>query len=470
MKARDTLTNKLIGQQILLLAVLLVVIGVSQFLILREVLLESTARSLRQETMVLAPLIHRTMLHSHPGTFTKVAHFLLNRLQEPDVGVIITNYNGQIIAHSQNLPPVLPPQLYGPDYSLWHGFLVVWAPLGSPFDPTGYVWLLAHTAPLWTILRRDTELYILLALAVLVAAGWLGAWLVRQTLTPLSEIRRSTIRISRGDFGHTEDWSRGPKELAELGDAINAMSLAIHDLFQHEKQLAEQMRRFLADASHELRTPLTALTGFLSLMDQGRLTPEEMQRGIHAMVRESQRMSRLVNQLLTLSRIDSSPDAHIHVTTLALADWLTDLKPTLVGLVVPRPLRLELDPVNVLADPDRMTEILLNILENASRYSPPDAPIAVRVAPDGAWGLLEVEDNGPGIPPDAIPHIFERFYRTDAARIAASGGTGLGLSIVDALVKAQHGTVEATNQRAPRHGAIVRVRLPRAPGLSSANL
>jgi two-component system OmpR family sensor kinase len=245
------------------------------------------------------------------------------------------------------------------------------------------------------------------------------------------------------------------------------MSLAIDKLFEQEKALSAQMRQFVADASHELRTPLTAINGFLDLMHRGELSPHEQKKAIAQLRAQAQRMARLVNQLLTLSRMDSGNEETVHPVPLALAQWLSDLAPTVHSLVGARPLDVILEPVLVMTDPDRLTEVLLNLLDNVARYTPENAAVTLRVYSDPPWGVLEVEDHGPGIPETDLPHVFDRFYRGDRARSSRSGGSGLGLAIVQAIVTAQGGRVSVENLAPPQHGARFRVCCPLAAARAS---
>lgn len=467
MKHSTTLSDKLIGRQILLLTILLIIIGISQYLILRTVLFSSTAQSLHDEISVLAPIIHHALLFRAPNRLHGLARELVSRLRAPGVEVMITNVSGHIIASSQTLYKTVPPR-YLQNYFIWHHRMVVNAPIGDIYNPSGYVWLLTSTAPLQRILARDAEFFTFLAATALLLAGWLGSMSVRQSLRPLKKIRDSTVKIATGQFGHTTKLDHAPKELADLGDAINTMSLAIQDLFEQEKSLSEQMRRFVADASHELRTPLTAINGFLDLIiNDQTLTPEEAQRGFRTIRREGQRMTRLVNQLLTLSRMDTAPESQVHLASVNLRGWIHDLLPTIESLIAPRRLTVQNRDVTVLADPDRLTEVLMNLMENVSRYTPKDKPVTVNITEDAATGGFQVIDSGPGIHANDLPHIFDRFYRSDRARTSESGGTGLGLAIVLSLVHAQGGAVTAEN-REDGQGAVFSVKLPKVSGNPSA--
>ncbi len=461
-----TLTDQLIGRQVLLLAVLVIVIAASQYIILRAVLLSSEARTLHQEMAVLGPIIHHDLIHRGQLRFQSLASVLSARLTASGINLIITDSTGQLVSTSSRLISPSPPPIVMGHYFLWKGYLVVSARLGDPHFPDGRLWLLTHLSPIHDILMRDLYLVVALGALMLAITALAGSVLMRRSLHPLETIRAATSRIAGGDIGHTTTLSDAPLELQEVSDAINTMSLSIKELFDQEKLLAEQMRRFVADASHELRTPLTAINGFLSILRNTELSPEEEAEGLATIQHESQRMGRLVNQLLTLSRIDTAPTTAIAPVPLDMARWLDAVTPVLTNVAQPHPINFSAESISVVADPDRLTEIALNLIENAARYSPPDMPIDVSLYRHRDSAVVEVGDYGPGIAPQDIEHLFERFYRSDQARTSTSGGTGLGLSIVDALVKAHGGHVDVSNRKAPQHGAIMRVMLPLQQNLS----
>lgn len=457
---RHTLIDQLIGRQIGLLAILLLVVGVSQYLILRSVLFHATARTLREEISVLTPIIRHTLTDRGLPGLSHLGNLLVSRLKAPGVEVVITNAAGHPVASSSTLKAAVP-KFYTTPYFLWNHRVVVDNVIGNKYYPSGYIWLMSSVAPLHAILRRDAELYLFLASLSLILAGWLGALSVRQSLRPLQAIRESTQRIAAGEFGQVTRLDQAPAELEDLAVSIDAMSESIRSLFLQEKTLSEQMRRFVADASHELRTPLTAINGFLDLMARGELNEDEQARGLRVMKNQAQRMGRLVNQLLTLSRMDSAQDTPVSIIDVPLQRWLDDAMAEVRRMLDPRPLTLKVEQVTALADPDILSDVLLNLLENIQRYTPPSTPVRLAVLSQGDWVVLVVEDHGPGIDADDLPFIFDRFFRGDRSRASASGGTGLGLSIVKSVVETMGGSIRAEN--VDPHGMRFSVFLPKSP-------
>lgn len=452
---RASLTRTLIGLQLGLLLVMLAVVGVAQYLVLQHVLLAQSARTLAGELAVLSPILHHSLAHK---TFSKLVPVLFQHFRRPGVEVLVSNAGGFLIANSASLPAnVRPPVPAAGTYAVWSGRVVVAGALRQGGHFLGTLWLMASTASVSHILVEDTVLFSLLAVAVLIAVGWLGAVSVRRTLDPLARVIETTENIAAGRYGELANVHDAPRELARLGEAVNRMSAAVADAFSSQRQAQAEMRRFLADASHELRTPLAAVSGFLQLWEQDEGSPEERRQGLSAMQRETRRMTRLVNQLLTLSRLDAAPRQEIHPERVDVAGWVRDHEPTLRALGGDR-IHLELSPAVSHVDPDRLMEVILNLVDNALRHTPPDGSITIGVAPEVDQVRVWVEDTGSGLTEEMLPHLFQRFYRGDAARSRDRGGMGLGLAIVKALVEAHGGTVEAHN--APGGGAIFTVHLP----------
>ncbi len=476
------LGSLLIVRQLVLLATVLAIIGVSQWLILRNVLYQTIAHTLKASAGVLTSfarhvLIDRLIAQNLPTTapgvhilhITQVLnHRIFSHLKSPGTQVVVADMKGHVVLRSPGLPQH-PPLTPSAEFYLWNHRVVITETLGRGKLALGHLWIMASVTAMKHILVADTEIFGLVCLAVLVMFAILGTWSVRNSLTPLGPVVDNTLKIASGDYGHTVPVPAQPTELRELSQAVNAMSIRIHQAFAKERAISEQMRRFIADASHELRTPLTAINGFLELIGTGELNSEETAHGLRAIRRESQRMARLVNQLLVLSRLDNAPQHHVQLAAVDIGHWIADLLPALSAMSAQHRLSVGEDgimpsrpPVIILADRDRLSEMLFNLVENAVRHTPPDTPIHIRWGTADDFGWIRVRDEGPGFPEDALDRVFHRFFRGDRAR--SGGGSGLGLSIVEGLVTAQGGRAEAGNVPPPGHGAMVTLYFPLARG------
>ena len=304
------------------------------------------------------------------------------------------------------------------------------------------------------------RLYLLLGLLIGTVVGVLaGLGVTRAVLQPLDRMARTAEAIAGGDLNRRLRMPPGGNEVARLGGAFD------HMVDRLATTLGAQ-RRFIADASHELRTPLTSLEGMseMLLIGADRGDPSTIQRMARAMHGELGRLGRLVSDLLTLSRLDNA--AALNLTSVEAGKLLEDVAEQVAPLAATRQIHLEVthqEPVLVRADPDRLRQVLLNLVDNALRYTPPAGTVRLAAAPDPAGGpaRIEVQDTGPGIAPDHLPHIFDRFYRGDPSRARASGNTGLGLAIVRSIVEAHGGTITA--QATPGAGAHFTILLPAAP-------
>ena len=331
--------------------------------------------------------------------------------------------------------------------------------------------------------KRLAQIDLLVGLAVLGGLALVGTSMVRTALRPLSEIEITAAAIGRGDLGRRVPDHHPRTELGRLSRALNAMLEQIERAFRAQatsesraRRSEERMRRFVADASHELRTPLTSIRGFAELHRQGAVTdPGELTRLLGRIEDEAQRMGLLVDDLLLLARLDQQrPLRQASVDLVAVATAAVEAaRAATPGRTITLDLPGGPDGENegaaalvVTGDEDRVRQVVANLLDNALAYSPPETPVTVRLAPvdrDGReLAALEVVDRGPGLTAEQSERVFERFYRTDAARSRARGGTGLGLSIVAAITSAHGGTVEVDSSVG--EGSTFRVLLPRADG------
>ncbi len=312
-------------------------------------------------------------------------------------------------------------------------------------------------------LARQLALGSGLALLAALGLGWL---ISGQALRPLERIGRAAQ-----DIGHERDFSRrvpyaGPAdEVGRLAAGFNTMLDRLQGAYADEQDAAHRLEaalaaqhRFVADASHELRTPLTAIRGNAELLQRiPDMAAGDRSDSIAQIAAESQRMSRLVGDLLTLARADAGGDLHIALVAVgplvesAVAAARHLGQATLI-------LRDPLPTAIVSGDADRLKQLLLILLDNALKYTPPAGLVTVQVAQQGTGIAISVTDTGVGIAAADLPHIFERFYRADPARTA--GGTGLGLAIAGWIVQAHGGAIHVVST--PGTGSVFTVLLPLA--------
>ncbi|MBV8064557.1 MAG: HAMP domain-containing histidine kinase, partial [Actinobacteria bacterium] len=318
-------------------------------------------------------------------------------------------------------------------------------------DRPGYVLLIA--APLGSVedtLHRLLFVELLVTLAVLGGIAALGLWVVRLGLRPLQDIERTAEAITAGDLSHRVEVGNEHTEVGRVGTAINAMLGRIEASDQ-------RLRRFVADASHELRTPLTAVRAYAELFGRGAAArPEDLARSMEGISREAERMSVLVDDLLLLARLDEGRP--LDRERVRLDELVVEAVETARAVDPRRPIDLDATPTVVLGDRVRLRQVVDNLLANVRAHTPADAPAHVRVGRDNGCAVVEVEDTGPGLAPDELQRVFERFYRADPSRARASGGVGLGLSIVAAVAQAHGGSVSARSAE----GAVFRIELPSA--------
>lgn len=310
---------------------------------------------------------------------------------------------------------------------------------------------------------------------LLTAVGWLA---VRSGFRPLTRIEETATAIAHGDLSRRVPALAGPRtETGRLTASLNGMLVQIETAFQAREEAEARMRRFVADASHEMRTPLVGIKGYTDLYRMGALpTRKSVDETMERIARESERLGRLVQDMLLLAKLDesnfltrSSPRtptpypldlAPMDLRTLAV-DALHDIQamaPTRsVGLTGPDGGKATSAPA--LADEARLRQVVSNLVGNALNHTPPDSDIRIGVGSLDGHAVLEIEDGGPGLTPDEQERVFERFYRSDNSRSrVAGGGSGLGLAIVHALVTAHGGRVELRS--APGEGCRFRVLLP----------
>ena len=303
------------------------------------------------------------------------------------------------------------------------------------------------------------RLLLLMGLAVpltlaLAVAG--GLFLASRALGPIDRITRTAGRIGAADLSRRLALPASPDEVGRLATTFDAMLDRLEEAFARQ-------RRFTADASHELRTPLALLTGRAEVALDRPRTPAEYRAVLTGVRDDAARMAQLLGELLTLARADGGQDLLVR-EPVDLADLVADTLAALAPLAEERGVALAagaLTPCAILGDQTRLTQLLINLVDNALKYTPAGGRVTVCLARDADMALLAVADTGSGIAPEHLPRLFERFYRADTARSRGAGGAGLGLAIADWIARAHGGQIAVVS--AVGSGATFSVRLPLAP-------
>jgi heavy metal sensor kinase len=281
----------------------------------------------------------------------------------------------------------------------------------------------------------------------------LGYWLARKALAPMERLRNETeaITIERLD-------QRLPIENQQ--DEVGRLAGTINDMIGRLERSFGEIRRFTADASHELRTPITVIRTEAEVALVKPLTLQEHQQLLGSILEECERLTQLTDQLLTLAREDAGQSRREH-QPLDLTQLLEQVADTMRPLTEARRQHFEValdGPAPMDGDESRLRQVFYNLIGNACKYTPEEGTITVRLEATRTAATVTVSDTGIGIPPEHLPHVFERFYRVDKARTRADGGTGLGLSIARSIITAHGGTIDLTSS--PGQGTTCTVSLP----------
>ncbi|QYY44038.1 sensor histidine kinase [Aneurinibacillus thermoaerophilus] len=315
-------------------------------------------------------------------------------------------------------------------------FLVSYSPVLQNREVAGTVVMFSPTAPIREAVNILQQMLVISGIiTVFVVAGILFI-ISRMLVRPLLEMKKATGEIAQGNYA-TRLPVRGGDEVAQLAASINHMSDRVR-FYQ------KQRNEFLADVSHELRTPLTYLKGYSEILAHSQREGENAEYA-KIIYEQSNRLQRLVQDLFDLARMEQG-DFSFRMERFSLEDAVTDALSLVEVSVEEKGLRLEYRPFStslyVEGDRQRIGQVLLNVLENARRYTPSGGIIFVRMKCNEHYGIVEIEDTGPGIPEEDIPYIMERLYRVEKSRSQVTGGAGLGLAISKEIIEKHKGTLQ----------------------------
>ncbi len=284
-------------------------------------------------------------------------------------------------------------------------------------------------------------LIVLIAVPITLAVAGFGGWFIAdRALRPIDAITRQAQRISEQDLHHRLDLNLPDDEVGRLARTFDAMLSRLDAAFQRQRQ-------FTADASHELRTPLTVMKTNLGVTLNRPRSAKQYETALSQIDGEVDRLTRLTNDLLLLARSDAgqSIGQPRPVDLAALVDdVITELRPLAEAKALTLTCAAEAT-ATVQGNADQLHRVFFNLIENAIKYTP-EGTITTRVHPQSDRARVTIEDTGPGIAAEHLPHVFERFYRVDAARSREQGGSGLGLAIAHSIITAHHGTLEVTSE------------------------
>lgn len=296
-------------------------------------------------------------------------------------------------------------------------------------------------------LYTQLSIYISVSLIALIVGFLLLLPSLRKALHPLTNMVKSVERTNAENLTEQLPIPHKQYEVAQLAHAYNNMLTRIEHSFEYEKQQNERMRQFIADASHELRTPITSISGFIEVLQRGAMNNKNhLTSSLKAMEQESKRMTKLVENLLQLAKLDVTTEtSSMEMETFELDKLLKSMELQLTIMAAERQLQLYIEqPTNytMVGSPHGLNQVILNLAQNAiSHTDPARGSILINLSKQHNQFLLTITDNGIGIATEHIPNLFERFYRVDQARARRSGGAGLGLSISKSIIDAHQGHI-----------------------------
>jgi heavy metal sensor kinase len=302
-------------------------------------------------------------------------------------------------------------------------------------------------------IHRVSALLLVLTPSVFIialAGGWI---LVGRALKPVDEMTRAALSIESRRLDVRLVPPRTDNEIGRLASALNEMIARLDRSFR-------QTERFTADASHELKTPLTTIRGEAEVALMGELRPEQARATLHSIIEETERLSEIVNNLLLLSRADAD-QVRLKHEPISLDQVAMQAYETTERLAHRKNISLDIaamEEITLVGDSLWLHQLITNLLHNAINYTPEGGDVTLSLTRDGDHAVLKVWDTGPGIPPEHLPHIFDRFYRVDSGRSRDQGGSGLGLNIARWVVESHGGTLTA--ESTPGEGATFTARLP----------
>jgi len=433
------------------------------------------------------------MLHGHADSILGAVqdaddpgdHVMLNQADlhiPPDDVYEVSDAEGHVLGRSANWQgvAVLPPSDSGRPHHPWgdidnvvingHHYRVLRFQGSRTVDPGepggGKVRqvMIVYGAPtrlVWHSIRGAVEFYAVGSLVLLLVTGPLIAWLLHRGLLPLRQLAALASQVS------VDSWHFAPPASAHATPELAPLTHALESVLQRLERSFLQQRAFVSDAAHELKTAVAVIKSSLQLLNMKPRSVKDYQVGLERCLADSQRLEALVADMLALARAESAATSGAQPT----ADLIACIRQTVAQLETVAALRNiavvvsgpDLNSPSVSLSPEDCSLLLTNLLLNALQHSPPASAVEIRLTTGNQTAVIVIQDQGDGIPVEALPHVFDRFYRGDPSRTRNTGGTGLGLAIAQAIVRRAGGAITLASQpdsAQPNQGTTVTVQLP----------
>lgn len=346
-------------------------------------------------------------------------------------------------------------------------FIVAEAPLqvDSPLIQGYSIAMIRDVSEVQVMAARITRRLSLVVIPAVLLALFIAGWLSREMVRRLRSTGEAVQALAEGDLTRRVP-AQGNDEITDLAHNVNYMAERIQVLVDGLRRSEQARKELLVTVSHELRTPMTSIAGFAEALRDGVVQGDDRRHRYYEIIAsESARLNRLIQDLFDMAKLETG-QMEMRLQAMPVAPWLVEFAEGFQPAAAERGCDLQLsiapevEGVRIYGDRDRLDQVLTNLCSNAVRFSPPDEAVTIRARVDGAELVVEVADRGPGIPPDDLPRVFDRFFQGQAShKTGGHKGAGLGLAIVKSLVEAHGGRVGV--ESAPGQGATFWIRLGR---------
>lgn len=480
---------QLLFRFIMILFILLAVMGIFQYISMREYLYKTKVQVLQER---FHNLDMEALAKENGDNITEDASKeILKNLWDKTMSVAIINNNGEVIGkrcnsetpkddkdgdddskeeHERKIKEIPVPIRSQEDYielcseegNLEREFknvkdsngnmqLAVWRKIGPLNSPSGLIQISTSIKDIEEILNREVYMHTSISILILIVGTIVAATIIKRTLLPLDDISNTVEGISVTDLHTRLDSENGQLEINRLAKAFNIMLERIETSFEKEQIIKEKMRRFVSDASHELRTPLTSIHGFVEVLLRGAAKNEDqLDLALNSILTESERLTKLVNDLLVLTRLEQNPVVEMKQENIK--DIVEEIFPQLKILAKDRTLELDLQE-NIIAyiNRNQIKQVIFNLTQNAVLHTDKIEGIIkistiIEKIENENYAVLKIADNGTGISKENISKIYDRFFRGESHRSREQGGYGLGLSIVKSILDSIHGQIKVESE------------------------